>query len=45
MRAASPLGGDEPAGEYAAGRGDFGGGVSVDVDVETGVTVVEEELP
>lgn len=37
--------GDEAAGEDAAGRGDFGGGVGVNVDVVEAVVVLKEELP
>ena len=40
------LGSDEAAIEYAAGMGDSGGGVSVDVDVvEATVAAAEEDLP
>lgn len=39
------LGGYEAAGEYASGRGDFGRGIGVDVDVVEVFVVLEEELP
>lgn len=37
--------GDEAAGEDASRKGDFGGGVGVNVDVVEAVVVLEEELP